>query len=360
MPDSDQVREAEMLTLAAIAYRGYDLILPEGLKVRLMREAMHRCLLALRTVKGKWALVWGPVSHPAGRFKFDDAAIYVAQNLLHSNELAIAIRGTNPASVTDWISGDFMVKQMHPWPGANADARVSLSTIHGLDLLRNLSAQPVIPDTPAESQPIVDWIRAIQPQSSEARNVNLVELLKARVEYWRASGAQEPLQIFVTGHSKGGMLSSALALWLAETQGPGPEHWSDRGQAEVTTYSFAAPTAGNAAFAAHLDNTFGARSRRIYNKYDIAPYAWADLNAVPALYGTPDPWLTSAVNEINREVAALGYHQVGVAIDRSPKSLDRSKPVIWQVSYQHLNAYLQALGLMDEMTAETFLNPLPL
>jgi Lipase (class 3) len=360
MPDSDQFREAEMLTLAAIAYRGYDLILPEALKVRLMRKAMNRCLLSLGTVKGKWSLVWGPVSHPAGRFKFDDAAMYAAQNLVHSNQLAIAIRGTNPVSLRDWISGDFMVKRMHPWPGASADAQVSLSTVYGLDLLRNLSGPPVVPDLPAVSQGTVDWIRAFQPRGSDAGNINLVELLKARVEFWRASGAQEPLQIFVTGHSKGGMLSSALALSLAENQGPGREHWSDRGQAQVTSYSFAAPTAGNAAFAAYLDSMLGPQSRRIYNKYDIAPYAWSDLNAVPALYGAPAPWITRMVNEINHEVAALGYHQVGVPIERSPKFLDRSKSAISQAGYQHLNGYLEAFGLLDEMTAQTFLNPLPL
>jgi hypothetical protein len=386
-------REAAMLTLAAIAYRGYDLILPQAVKVPLMREAMNRCLATLGPVKDKWAIVWGPASHPSGRLKFDDAAMYVAQSLEEANTIVIAIRGTNPPSLADWIRGDLMVKQMHRWASAPAGgAKVSLSTINGLELLRNLAAQPLIPDMPVASSGKLDWVRSIKPhgpddvrswligtmealgsnahtaaaievineaREREAGGVNLSGLLKARIAYWRAEKASEPLQIHVTGHSKGGTLGSALALWLADTQGQGPEHWSDRHEAKINLYSFAAPTAGNAAFASHLNNTFGTRSHRIYNKYDVVPRAWDDLNAIPALYGAANPWLVKIAGEISMHVGPLNYKQPGTAIERSPKLLDDSKPVPWQIIYQHLDGYFEALGLLGEMTAGTFLNPLP-
>lgn len=392
MANSQLVSEAAMLTLAAIAYRGYDLVLPQAVKVPLMREAMNRYLATLAPVKDKWAIVWGPVSHPSGRLKFDDAAMYVAQSLEDADTIVIAIRGTNPPSLTDWITGDLMVKRMHRWPDGPDGSEVSLSAIYGLDLLRNLPARPIVAQVPAASSAMLDWVRAIQPHGSdsvknwlfgtmdalgpnahtaaavqvinearerEAGDINLTGLLKACVAYRRARKIRNPLQIYLTGHSKGGMLSSALALWLADAQGQGAEHWSDRHEAEINTYSFAAPTAGNAAFAEYFDNRLGTRSHRIYNKYDIVPYAWDNLAAIPSAYGAANPWLSMIADPVARSINGLKYQQVDMGIERSPKVIDHSKPVAWQIAYQHLEGYLEALGLLGEMSAGTFLNPLP-
>ena len=41
--------------------------------------------------------------------------MYVAQSARRNVRLAIAIRGTNPISITDWLFGDFMVTHLFPW-----------------------------------------------------------------------------------------------------------------------------------------------------------------------------------------------------------------------------------------------------
>src|SRR5271154_1383480 len=111
--------EQEMLTLAAITYRGYDLPLQEALRRPLMHREMNRCLATLGPVKeSRWEIVWGPVSHPDGHLGIDDAALFVGRSLRDSNKLVIAIRGTNPLSLTDWIRGDLTVTAMKSWPYA--------------------------------------------------------------------------------------------------------------------------------------------------------------------------------------------------------------------------------------------------
>src|SRR5208282_805605 len=104
------------------------------------------------------------------------------------------------------------------------------------------------------------------------------------------NNAHEPVDIFVTGHSKGGALSSTLALWLADTQGKGSvpkdEQWDIDGKATVYCYSFAGPSAGNAKFADHSNQKIGARCWRIANRQDLVPHAWSDIAAIPWIYGS--------------------------------------------------------------------------
>jgi hypothetical protein len=56
--------------------------------------------------------------------------------------------------------------------------------------------------------------RVEQMQSRFASAVALLDFLREFV-----ARARDPLTIYVTGHSKGGALCSAVALWLAESQG---------------------------------------------------------------------------------------------------------------------------------------------
>ena len=56
----------------------------------------------------------------------------------------------------------------------------------------------------------------------------------------------------------------------------------------VMPYTYAAPTAGNAAFASFYTELFK-NSYRYYNVIDIVPKAWADLLSVKSLYSPPGP-----------------------------------------------------------------------
>lgn len=99
----------------------------------------------------------------------------------------------------------------------------------------------------------------------------------------------------------------------------------------------------------------------MFNLYDVAPLAWASggLAKIPALYGAEAKWLKDLIAPIASKVAPCGYQQIGVGKELRPK-LDASKPLPWQITYQHLDGYLEAMGLLDEMsTLGTFLNPIP-
>ncbi len=142
-----------MLTLAAITYRGYYLTLPEPAKRARMYQAMTDCLRKLGPVKDQWDIVWGPVSFNSVHAGFDDAAMFVARQRGKPATFAIAVRGTNPLSLFDWVFGDFMVTQQVPWSygAAAADVRISLSTALGLRILQHLRADPQAPNVVQES-----------------------------------------------------------------------------------------------------------------------------------------------------------------------------------------------------------------
>ena len=243
-------------------------------------------------------------------------------------ELAIVIRGTNPLSLMDWIKGDFAVSQMTPWnygkppPGA----AVSASTMRGLDTLRGLR----------------------DPLNGA----------KALKEFLREFLQQKPnSEVCVTGHSKGGLLSSTLALWLDNTrQAPDDpaEQWDPERRASVLAYSFAGPTAGNAAFANYSDYVLGANGHRVWNKRDVAPRAFIpkEMEEIPTLYELNPlerETLRLFINLVAQRVNGLGYRQIsagGTMFDRGARGLG-------DVVYEHLDSYLEQFGLINEMRTKT-------
>jgi len=195
-----------------------------------------------------------------------------------------------------------------------------------------------------------------------ASGIDLQAFLAAAI-----ADAEEPVEIFVTGHSKGGALSSTLALWLADTQGSDgvsdDDRWDPDRKATVHAYSFAGPTAGNSAFAAHSDAVIGPRCHRVVNRLDIVPHAWAieDLQKVPELYDEPvhrPEILRTLVRELDQDVASLDYRHIGNDIIELPGVVDEGKPwFVTQAVHQHLDGYLEQLGLADEMNQDTFFSP---
>src|SRR5215469_10011944 len=101
--------DATMLTLAAITYRGINLVYPEPLKSRRLRALIDECFARFFKVKDQWRIVWGPASFSGTSPGLDDSLMFVAESLAAPPTLAIAIRGTNPISITDWLFGDLMV-----------------------------------------------------------------------------------------------------------------------------------------------------------------------------------------------------------------------------------------------------------
>jgi hypothetical protein len=194
---------------------------------------------------------------------------------------------------------------------------------------------------------------------------DLVSFLKAAVR-----SVPGTVKIFVTGHSKGGALAPTLALWLAETQGPAAEEahrWDPEKRASIECYSFAGPTAGNAAFAARSNQMIGDRCHRIHNRLDVVPKAWVpnDLRSIGSLYDpaivAPIPGLGPLANDIAEvlETQHLAYAHIGNDVQELPGTIDASKrEFVTQLVHQHLQGYLDQMRLGDLVSVDTFFNPL--
>ncbi len=397
--------ENTMLTLAAISYCGYNLTLPEPLKSAHLRKAMTKLLNKLSPVKGQWNIVWGPSTFSAASPGFDDVAMFVARKLpldVQPSTYAIVVRGTNPLSLMDWIFGDLMVARQVGWAygkGIGA-ANISLSTALGLRVLQHLHWEEGTSTVAAEQQGTIPnspeaWTRAIRARLSCQSVTDLLQGLEETLQllaganfdplslFRRIEGqtggpgsdlrnflkqqvasSPEGMNICVTGHSKGGALSTTLALWLADTQGPDvplDDQWDPSSRASISAYSFAGPTAGNKAFAEHSTVILKERLHRIVNTKDVVPYAWNvdTLKLVPLLYRLPDferLALGGLVDRIAKATEQLGYCQPGDATRMDPKELP-NRPLLAQLIHQHLDGYFEEMGLIDEMSLATFFLP---
>ncbi len=293
------------------------------------RERVDAALTALEKPLGPWELVWGP-----GVFQVLPGA--VAANTMfvvrqkQTGELFISIAGTNPFSAYAWLAEDFDVDETRAWVYGEAAEGVATSkgTLTGLRALQGMVPPPRVP----------------------GKNQTLVEFLE---EHLAQEG--ERVDVTVSGHSLGGVLSPTLALWLLDTQ----KEWDHHTRAILSVYAYAGPTPGNDEFARYIDGRFGDRLHRIFNSFDVATRAW-NVNALAeakALY-TPQIrrnalWDRAADFAITL-TNGIDYQQ----IDRNAKPLPGKvkEEIVWgwlptlvnlvgQVLYQHTLAYFELLGV---------------
>ncbi len=178
--------------------------------------------------------------------------------------------------------------------------------------------------------------------------------------------------VVVTGHSKGGALSSTLALALTQSQGEatGKRRWDPDRRATVSCWSFAGPTAGNRAFAELSDQVLGTRCHRVFNRLDIVPRAWVvadpdhagpSITDVPDLYGPGVhriPGLDRLAAAIAADVGPLDYGHLEADARMLAGTVAPDRTLFLdQVAYQHMEAYLEMMGLGEFMDVETFFSP---
>ena len=104
-----------------------------------------------------------------GSFSEREAVMYVAQNLRKPTTFVVAIRGTNPISLSDWISGDLLATETVPWPygSQSAGADISLSTALGLSILQHLRSTPLDNSSSApEPQSQITWLESLRTLAS--------------------------------------------------------------------------------------------------------------------------------------------------------------------------------------------------
>jgi len=85
--------------------------------------------------------------------------------------------------------------------------------------------------------------------------------------------ALQPCTFYVVGHSLGGAMATTVALFLQEVSA------SVLKNSTILPYTFAAPTAGDKAFADLFNDRFP-NAVCTYNKYDLIPHAWDSLTSL--------------------------------------------------------------------------------
>jgi hypothetical protein len=325
------------------------------------------------------------------------------------------IRGTNFFSLPDWLSN--LLIDPKPWPYGRAadDVKISHSTSRGLGILQRLRSGPImaapIPQNPVEQAEAAETAaeaalaydlleRTIQGTSTfdgVAYLANIFKRMSTRtvVELFapgndadlfeRVEDAQPPpasantlleflkgfvastaapVNIYLVGHSKGGALAAALALWLADTQGEdvaNQDQWDPGTNAKVHLYSFAAPTAGTAAFADRFTRKITS-AYRLANPYDLVPHAWNpnDFRKIPDLYsGQLDP-LRLPVDTLAVALQLTAYqHEVWSPEWTGPAIMQSN--FLQRAGVEHLDSYLKKFSLYDaaHMSTLALFAPIP-
>jgi hypothetical protein len=265
-----------------------------------------------------WSVVWGPAifSFPVNlEGRHIDNVVFVAQNGT-SNDYVIAIAGTDPDSLADWIFEDFLVATTVPWfleIGFEPRPRISLGTFNGLTILLNI-APPCAP-IPGTGSKLMTFLGTI---------------------------ATNPVNIYTTGHSLGGALAPTLTLALEDLR----LFWDLAGNATFYPFAFAGPTPGDAAFAAYFNQKFPQGLQRVWNALDIVPHAWdtTHMQELPSLYGSPVTAVTDAVNLILPVVEPIGYAPLNTqtATFSGPQqnpSITTLPQYLTEAVWQHVTAY---------------------
>jgi hypothetical protein len=285
-------------------------------------------------VPGNWTLDWGPAI-TANLLHWKANLLFAASYRDPDSNLpifsAVVIRGTDTSA---GIAG--LVLQMEedlepgcqvPWPdggtGACATPAQSASTTPYIARgtfkgFNDLIALTGVNQATQQTQTLADFLTAFLPQYADS---------------------SAPLPLVVTGHSLGGCQTSPIALYIASQA-------AAESGVTIVPHSFAAPTAGNQAFADLYLRTFP-NARRWFNTFDLVPFAFNDLATVGNLWsvapyncGAPIPgWAQPFLNHFTNEVANLNYaHENGSATRQLTGACGSvSGSDLWaaQLEYQH-------------------------
>ncbi len=294
--------------------------------------------------------------------------MYVVQSRREPTRYVVAIRGTNPIAASDWLLGDFWVGTTVPWPYAPAaDAvAVSASAALGLSKLQALrsprialepaadpDARPPDPSAMADQIAGIDaswqrlaseptmWLRdqverlkratalrwaILRPRSQPAPGDDAaLDLLGFLAD--EAGAAEGPLDVAITGHSKGGALAPVVALWLREllTSPDAAERWDgERGRPRVLS-RLRGPDARQRA-PGRPDRPGPGRRITITcatrTTWSPTRGRLDELEAIPSLYAPRGAALERLIRLIVEKTRALDYRQARVGVTTFAGPLD--------------------------------------
>jgi len=325
-------RNQIMLALSYMAYYGFTMDESERRNAETIQQFFNEALDNWSPLNGQWQLAWGPAVFSLPGTIYDDALMYVVQNTLDPSQYVIAIRGTNPISIPNWIIWDFQAKELKAWPYGNPHPlkmpMLSESSAFGLIILQGLRPEEGMP---GYKHTILEFFK------QELQNNN-------------------NLSICTTGHSLGGALAPVLALWLKDIQDA-----ELGGDVQISCVAFAGPTPGNNAFAEYFNQRMGGDFTRIANSLDIVPCAWEtdSLREAFTLYFPPllpTPALTILLKHLLNKSKHRDYLQIGTdPLILGGKIKLLALPFLVQAIYQHVQAYAQLMDMQDDIPIEELL-----
>lgn len=285
------------------------------------KQCVESYLELLEPVIGSFRVVWGPAFHYNFTNK-TDGMTYLVQNKNQPAEYYIAIRGTTPLTLTDWIFHDFLVGSLVGWNMVPFD---------------NL----LPPAQPASNTPAISFgtnnalVNIINHLNDDG--INLGYFLQEQTKQTRQS-----IKISITGHSLGGLLAPILALYLAE-------HWpTNLEKPQFNIYGYAGPAAVNQVFATYFEQSLGSHFKNYGNHLDAATYAWNvdELAKLPSLYDPiqmPEVLLVLLRKIVIPAVNDKNYTRIGsIQPPIFSRLVDFGFPnqYIVQAAYQHFFPYL--------------------
>lgn len=265
---------------------------------------------------GRWVCSWGPAQDPL-QANLALIADYLVPGSSAPAATMVIVRGTD---MTNDVWGDLkeafedllVVRQVSPSWSSDPAVRVARGTM--------------------------DALRAIE--ALRADGVGLLDFLAARL----GTPNGRPGLLAVSGHSLGGCLATVVAPWLKSSL-------AARGiEAAILPITFAAPSAGNSAFAAGFAAEFP-DCIQYYNRLDVVPMGWAELAATKTIYaqsGSPAPPAVCIMTDIFTDAMRVaGSAYVQPPTPRTPLAGTYQDGLDWyqQVGHQHHGeTYLALLG----------------
>jgi triacylglycerol lipase len=241
-------------------------------------------------VQGKWSLSWGPVTPTDGS---NSNLMYAAEFSDTVSGLpvfsAVVIRGTDtearPSGILKQIIEDLYAADQTVFPAGNAlGAKIAEGTQIGLNTLTGF--------TDKGGKTVEQYLNDFVTENPDA-------------------------PIVVTGHSLGGCQTTVLALFLSH-------EFSAAGLSpKIVPNSFAAPSAGNAAFIQLYQRTFPF-SPRWFNTLDLVPMAFAGLGGIKQLWTQCSHPAPDALKFL---IDAFGLLLGALHISYSQQTLDDSRPL---------------------------------
>lgn len=321
--------DREMAALAFIAYAG-ELLQGEDDEVeKRLAPCVKDELWRQALTRGRFELAWGPSVSQFVTGEYDDNMMYAVRRADDASSMVVAIRGTNGPAFLDWLLESLDVWRTVRWPFAPAGSqagRIARGVHTGLDALCGMIPTS---EVPGGGRP-----------------------LRAYLAEAAAGGLSH---VVVVGHSLGGSLAPAYALYLEDTHAD----WDPEGKVTLSVVALAGPTPGDRDFAHYYDAHLGAATRRLHNRYDASPHAWEarTIREMPGLYRPsiePPLWVGPAACATARKARALHYLQIRADAPPIPGAiLPGERSYLGQIGWQHVCGYLCGLGIARDLEPVT-------